>query len=147
MKKNSQAESVLSAWITLSGIIKNSRITRGLMYNEAIVMNILYSRFCEDGEGIVPIKEIIQRTRMLKSLVNRTVNSLEKKGFLQRCHLAGDGRMVYVKFAKEKTEDFLKVHTSSISHAQNIIDIIGKEDAKAFVRLVDKIEKAGYNLS
>ncbi len=147
MKNNISAESVLNAWITLSGIIKNSRMTRGLMYNEAIVMNILYSRFCQDGEGVVAVKEIIQKTRMLKSLVNRTINSLEKKGFLKRCRISGDRRMVYVKFAEEKTEEFLKVHSSSISHAQNIIDIIGKEDAKAFVRLVDKIEKAGYNLA
>ena len=146
MKKDVQAESLLWAWVTLSGIVKNSRITKGLQYNEAIIMNVIHRRFLEDGEGIVSVKEITQKTRMLKSLVNRTLNSLIKKGFVLRCEGEGDKRVAYVKCAKEKLETFLKVHRGSIMHAEKIIDIIGEEDAKAFIRIVNKIEKSGYNL-
>ena len=69
-------DGLLRAWVKLSGILKNSRITKGLMYNEATVMLLLYNRYCEDGEGIISVKEIIKETNMLKSLVNRTLNSL-----------------------------------------------------------------------
>ena len=58
MKNNVQAEKLLEAWVTLSGIIKNSRVTKGLQYNEAIVMNVIYNRYTQDGQGIVSIKEI-----------------------------------------------------------------------------------------
>lgn len=141
------AEKLLQSWITLSGIIKNCRITTGLLYNEAIIMNILYTRLCCDGEGIVSVKDITQKTKMLKSLVNRTINSLEKKGFLVRCEMSGDKRIAYVKCAKEKLDAFLEVHSASVVHAQNIIDIIGKEDTEAFIRIVNKIDEAGYSLT
>lgn len=145
MDKNIQAEKILVSWITLSGIIKNSRITKGLQYNEAIVMNVIYNRYTEDGEGLVSIKEITAKTRMLKSLVNRTVNSLIKKGLLQRCESSGDKRVVYVKCVKEKMDIFLKVHGGSVKIANSIIEILGDEDAEAFIRIVEKIEKSGYS--
>ncbi len=147
MQNINQAEKLLQSWVTLSGIIKNSRITKGLQYNEAIVMNVIFKRFTEDGEGVVSIKEITQKTRMLKSLVNRTVNSLIKKGFVNRCESTGDKRLVYVKCEKEKLDTFLKVHNGSLAHAGNIIDIIGDEDTQAFIRIVNKIEKSGYSLA
>ena len=146
MKNNIQAENLLQAWISLCGIIKNSRITKGLLYNEAIVMNILYNEYSKNAEGAVSIKFITQKTKMLKSLVNRTVNSLEKKGFIERCVLPGDKRMGYVRCVREKTGNYLKVHSESLNHAQNIIDIIGEEDAETFIRLVKKIENAEYTV-
>ncbi|MBR2471370.1 MAG: MarR family transcriptional regulator [Clostridia bacterium] len=143
--KEIQAEKLLGAWVTLSGIIKNSRITKGLQYNEAIVMNVIYNRYTEDGEGRVSIKEITAKTRMIKSLVNRTVNSLIKKGFLIRSESEGDKRVVYVKCVQEKVDTFLKVHGGSIKIANSIIEILGDEDTQAFIRIVDKIEKSGYS--
>ena len=141
------SENLIDAWITLLGIVKNCRITKGLQYNEAIVMNILYGRYCEDGQGLVSVKDITQKTRMLKSLVNRTVNSLEKKGFLRRCEGTGDKRIVYVRCAEDKIDTFLKIHNASVSHADKIIDIIGKEDTEAFIRIVEKIKSSGYSLA
>lgn len=81
-------EELLSAWVRLTAILKNGRITQGMQYNEAIVMLHAYKRFEQDGEGLVSFKELLAETKMLKSLLNRTVDSLVKKGFLEKC--AGD---------------------------------------------------------
>lgn len=137
---------MIHSWVKLSGILKNTRITKGLMYNEAIVMLLVYNRYCEDGVGKISIKEITASTKMLKSLVNRTVNALIKKELLERCESDGDKRIVYVRCIEEKLNIFLEVHNASLKLAKNIVDIIGEEDAAAFIRLVDKIEKAGYSL-
>ena len=72
-----KSEELINAWVKLSAIVKNSRITKGLMYNEAIVMLILYERYQKDGKGVSSIREITKETIMLKYLVNRTINSLE----------------------------------------------------------------------
>lgn len=146
MQDNLQAELVLQSWVTLSGILKNNRITKGLQYNEAIVMMLIYNRYKEDGVGLVSIKEITQSTKMLKSLVNRTVNSLEEKELLERCESEGDRRMSYVKCVEDKLDVFLQVHNQSLELAENIIKIVGKEDADAFIRIVKKIEEANYSL-
>ena len=141
-----QASLLLKAWVKLSSILKNSRITKGLMYNEATVMLLLYDRYLQDGMGMVSIREITAETKMLKSLVNRTINALEKKGLLERCEGSGDKRVIYVKCIQEKLPVFLEVHNSSLRLAQGIIGIIGPEDAETFIRIVQKLENSGYHL-
>lgn len=146
MDKQTQAADLLLAWVQLSGILKNSRFTKDLSYNESIIMLHLYGQWQQDGEGLLSMKELVSRTGMLKSLVNRTVNALEEKGLLQRCHQPGDKRILYLRCCHENLEEFLKVHHSSIAIAQSIQEIIGPEDTDAFIRIVDKITASGYQL-
>ncbi len=142
----SREDMLLNAWVKLSGILKNSRITKGLAYNEAIVMLLLYKRYCQDGIGMISIQDIIRETQMLKSLVNRTVNALESKGLLERCRGEKDRRTLSVKCVEDKLDVFLEVHNSSLEVANNILRIIGEEDADNFIRIVEKIESSGYKL-
>ncbi|MBQ5320900.1 MAG: MarR family transcriptional regulator [Oscillospiraceae bacterium] len=137
---------LLNSWVKLSGLIKNNRITKGLMYNEATVMLLLYNRYVEDGIGLTSVKEIIKETGMLKSLLNRTLNSLEKKGLLQKIHGTNDKRKLFVKCVKDKLDVFLEVHNSSLKLAEGIIQVIGKEDAEKFISIVKKLDLAGYRL-
>lgn len=143
MENNLQNE-LISSWVKLSGMIKNNRITTGLKYNEAIVMLNLYDRYLADGEGLTSIKDIINETGMLKSLVNRTLGSLEQKGLIEYSVGTNDRRTKFVKCIKEKLDMFLDVHNSSTNIAQNIIEIIGEEDAEKFIKIVEKLAKSGY---
>lgn len=133
---------LIQAWVQLSGMLKNSRFTKALPYNESIIMLQLY----EAGEQPISIKEITLRTRMLKSQVNRTINSLEAKGLLERCVGDGDRRIGYVRLRKEQLPLFLQVHAESMQIAQNISDIIGPEDTDHFIRIVNKLAQSGYHL-
>lgn len=146
MNTEAQAEKLLHAWVKISSIVKNTRLTKGLQYNESIVMLLIYNRYAEDGIGCISIKEITEETKMLKSLVNRTVNSLEKKGLLTRCSIPGDKRMTYVRCVKEKLGIFLDVHKHSLALSQRVIDIIGTEDTEAFIRLVKKIYDVKFQI-
>ncbi|MBE6788438.1 MAG: MarR family transcriptional regulator [Ruminococcaceae bacterium] len=146
MSQSTTEARLLMAWVKLSGILKNNRITKGLMYNEATVMLILYNRYLEDGEGLTSVKEIVTETGMLKSLANRTISALEEKGLLARCQGIEDKRTVYVKCIKEKLDVFLEVHNSSLDVAKNVIEIIGREDAGRFIKIVEKLENSGYKV-
>ena len=78
-------EQVISAWVRLTGLLKNTRITKGMVYNEAIVMLVAYNRYREDGVGMVSFKEIVSETRMLQShhrcaRRTRTARALRWKG-------------------------------------------------------------------
>lgn len=133
---------LIQAWIQLSGILKNTRFTKELPYNEAIVMLQLY----QANDRPISIRDITASTRMLKSQVNRTINSLEEKGLLSRCAGEGDRRIGYVCCVKERLDVFLQVHASSMEIAKNISQIIGPEDTEAFIRIVDKLAQSGYHL-
>ena len=119
-------ERVITAWVKLTGVLKNTRITQGMIYNEAIVMNLVYEKYREDGVGLTSFKEI----------VNRTIESLVKKGYLERID-GKDKRTTFVKAAN--LDDFLEEHDKTLSLVRGIIETIGAEDAEAFVRLADKI--------
>ena len=131
-------EQLITAWVRLTGIFKNTRITKGMVYNEAIVMLVAYNRYREDGKGLVSFKEIVSETRMLKSLVNRTIDSLVAKGYLTRCE-GKDKRTTFIRIVPENIGGFLEVHAHSLELARNMMQIIGTEDAEAFVRISDKI--------
>ena len=143
MNNNLQNNLIIS-WVKLSGIIKNSRITTGLKYNEAIVMLSIYSRYLKDGEGLTSVQDIIKETGMLKSQVNRTLGELYNQGLVTFEQGIEDRRTKFVKCVKEKLDVFLSVHNSSVKMAENIIDIIGKEDTEAFIRIVEKLSEVGY---
>lgn len=134
-------EQIISAWIRLTGVFKNTRLTHGMIYNEAIVMQLAYQRYCEDGEGLISFKEIVQKTYMLKSLVNRTIDSLVRQGFLLRCD-GKDKRTTFVRPIEENLPAYLEVHSRSLALVHNIVELIGEEDAEAFVRIADKIAAA-----
>lgn len=138
MQENSLEEQLISAWVRLTGILKNTRITKGMVYNEAIVMLVAYNRYREDGEGLVSFKEIVAETRMLKSLVNRTIDSLVQKNYLQRCE-GKDKRTTFVRVVPENLGEYLTVHEQSLALAHSLAEVIGEEDAQAFIRIVNKI--------
>ena len=134
-------EELVTAWVRLTAALKNTRLTQGMNYNEAIVMMIAYHKYRKDGEGLVSFKELVTETKMLKSLVNRTIDSLVAENYLVRQE-GEDRRTTYVKPVPENLEKFLKVHQSSVALARDMIKIIGTEDAEAFVRISENIYNA-----
>ena len=46
-------ENVIASWVRLTGLLKNTRLTKGMIYNEAVVMMIVNRKYEEDGVGTV----------------------------------------------------------------------------------------------
>ena len=136
--KNDLNEDLIRSWIKLTGVLKNTRITQGMIYNEAIVMNIVYDRFLRDGVGLVSFKDIVAETRMLKSLVNRTIESLVKKGFLLRSD-GKDKRTTFVQPVPENIGEYIELHQRTLALVDGIVAEIGEDDARAFVRIAKRI--------
>ena len=135
-------ENVIAAWVRLTGLLKNTRLTKGMIYNEAIVMMIVNRKYEEDGVGSVSFKDIVTETGMLKSLVNRTIDSLVRKGMLVRSDGELDRRTTFVRPVPENLSTYLAVHERTLDIVKRIIALIGKKDAETFVRLADKITAA-----
>lgn len=147
MPNDNLQEKVLSSWIGLNALLKDSRVIKSMTYNEAVVMRIVLARYREDGVGLTPLQQIIRETHMLKSQVNRTVNALCQQGYLQKSKDSRDGRNLLVQPIQERLSEFLAVHRHSLRLAQRVIDIIGEEDAAHFVRICEKLAEAELELS
>ncbi len=117
MENEALLERMLRAWIGVSGLLKSSRITRELTYNEAIVMKLVYDQYKTDGTGRTAVRWIVQETNMRKSL----------------CVL----RPYHVSDLPDRR---------SLELVRQIADVVGPEDAETFVRMYEKLSAAGIRL-
>ncbi len=132
-------EELMQAWVGITYLFKNTRLTKGLTYNESTVVMYIYLK--QKGQDNVPLKYLQEKTQMTKSLLNRTVDSLVKKGIVERTKGTEDGRTVYVHLPQTEPPEFLEVHRNSMELAQNVIKIIGEQDAQTFIRICRKLEE------
>ena len=89
MKKNEQ---VLEAWLQMTTVINNERITSDLPYNESMICRYLYQNQNQD----VTATDLCNYMRMQKSQMNRTLTSMEKKNLITRVRSEQDNRKIYV---------------------------------------------------
>ena len=146
MQDEELEERLLGAWIGIQGMLKSSRITEKLTYNEAIIMKLVYDQYKKDGAGCTAVSRIVAETHMLKSLVNRTITSLCSQGYLRRERDSRDARRLVVYRIADRLPDFLSVHEQYRELARTIIGLIGWEDAQRFIGMYEKLSSSGMQL-
>lgn len=115
-------EELLSAWLRLSNTICNERIVTQLPYNEALVCNILYNQRNEHPDQYLTATDLCEKTRISKSLMNRILNNLEKKGFIFKQRSEEDKRNVYVFFNERYISVYEKGHNEVLEVVDSIVD-------------------------
>lgn len=127
-------EELIRNWIELTAIIKNNRIIKSISYNEAVILNYAYEAFLQE-KGLY-MQEILKKTKMLKSLCNRTLNQLIEKKFLSKSIVKNQ---VVVYFNKDKVEDYIKIHQETFSSLQPVFEVLDTKDQKDFIRISEKL--------
>ena len=89
MKQNEQ---VLEAWLQMTTVINNERITPDLPYNESMICRYLY----QNQDINVTATDLCNYMRMQKSQMNRTLTSMEKKKLITRVRSEDDNRKIYI---------------------------------------------------
>jgi len=128
-------EKVLSAWLKLSTAICNERIVSELPYNESLVCGILHENAVEHPEEKITATDLCEKTNMQKSLMNRTLNSLEEKGLIFRKRSEKDKRQVFVSMNMENAEVYERQHKNILRVVDEIVEKVGKEKAEEIIKL------------
>lgn len=128
-------EKLLSAWLQLSILISNDRVVADMPFKEALVCNILSK---EDGSRLTAT-DLCEKTKTLKSQMNRVLNSMEEKGLICRERSTEDKRQVYVKLNWEQSEAYQKEHSKNLQLVNAIINKLGKEKAKSIIEDLEVI--------
>ncbi len=128
-------EKVLNAWLKLSTAICNERIVSELPYNESLVCGILHENAVEHPEEKITATDLCVKTNMQKSLMNRTLNSLEEKGLIFRKRSEKDKRQVFVSMNMENAEVYERQHKNILRVVDEIVEKVGKEKADEIVQL------------
>jgi len=136
-----KTESVLHAWLKLSTAICNERIVSDMSFNETLICSILYRNQQQNPEKRLTATDLCHETHMLKSLMNRTLHSMEKQGLIWRERSRQDRRQIYVGLNMEQMGVYEQQHKKILAFVDTLLEKIGREQADEIVRLFTLISK------
>ena len=139
-------EALLSAWMDMALNIRGNRLVTGLSFNEIVVCSILY-RSMKEGNEMLTATDLGNRTKLLKSQLNKVLTVMEEKGLIERIRSDKDKRKVYLKLREEKLSVYLKEHEKVMGIVHQVCTTLGEEKVKTLtgllveaVEVVDKID-------
>ena len=118
-------EDLLAAWLNLSSTLWNTRIVSSMTYNEAHVLGILM-RHSEDSDPMTAT-DLIRRTRLLKSQMNKILTTLEKQNYISRIRANADKRLIHIRLDEERKAAYLVEQRNVESILGTLVDQLGEE--------------------
>ena len=128
-------EKVLDAWLGLLTSINTERIVSSMTFNEAILCNIL----SRSKDKVFTATELCNKLKMQKSLMNRTLTSMEDKGWISRIRSTLDKRQVFVKWNEEASALYQKEHEAVLDLIDRILSKIGYDKANEVIQMFSMI--------
>lgn len=138
MKKNMNEE-LLDAWLKLSVAINNEKVVSDMPYNEALICNILYRNQIHDPLKKLTATDLCNATKMQKSQMNRTLNSMEEKSLIMRERSELDKRQVFVSLNMEQNEIYERQHVKILEIIDSLTERLGEEKSKQALQLFTMI--------
>lgn len=120
---------LLDAWLSLTSTLWNTRIVTSMSFNECHVLGILLRR--RDDPQPQTATDLIARTHLLKSQMNKVLTTLEGKGFINRERADHDRRLVYIRLTPEGEAAYMQEHLYIDAVLQKVVDRVGEEKALA----------------
>lgn len=128
-------EELLDAWLRLSLAINNDRVVSDMPFNEALICNILYRNQIQNPAKQLTATDLCNETKIQKSQMNRTLNSMEEKKIIRRERSSQDKRQVFVSLDMEQTEIYEEQHKKVLQIVDTLVDKIGLEKAEQIQKL------------
>lgn len=136
---NAINETLLSAWLRVSTSIINTRVVSELPYNEALVCNVLYENSCKENSQPLTATDLCNKTNMLKSQMNRTLNLLESKGIISRHRSETDKRQVFIMFDMETAGPYQTQHERILQLLDEIVSRLGEDKTNEVIETLNDV--------
>ena len=129
-------EKILSSWLKMILAVDSERVASKLSYNESVICNVLYTNKDEE----MTATELCSITNMQKSLMNRTLNSLELKELVKRVRSTKDKREIVIQLVDSPNSLFMKQHKKTLEYVEKIVSQLG-EKTDEVVNIFEMIAK------
>lgn len=100
---------------------------------EMFILNYL-----AENDGAVP-SEISKLAHVSTARITATINALEEKGLISREFSENDRRMVLLHITEAGRISAKKKYQSALAYSRSLLQELGEEDAREYVRLIKKI--------
>lgn len=132
-------EALLDAWLLLSTTVVNPRLVSELSYNESLVCYILYRHMRANPEQRLTATDLCRETKILKSQMNRILQQLEQKQFIQRQRSTIDKRQIHIQLNWDKAHAYEAQHQKSLQLVDTIIQELGVDRAKEAIQVITAV--------
>lgn len=102
--------------------------------------NLMLAILMEMGGKATP-GELIQYTECTAARLTAIAKSLESKGFVKRIQNSEDKRSTIIEMTSEGISKFMLLQKEAIESILNLIEKLGENDAREFVRLVQRLSE------
>lgn len=130
-------EELLSAWLRLGAVIDNQRLVNDLPFNEAMVCGLLLR--AQEKDSALTASDLCAQTRILKSQMNAILQSLEKKGFLQRRRSQTDLRRVELTLLPDGINCYRESHRQTLALVDQLISAVGQDTIVTLIPLLGQV--------
>lgn len=137
--QNNIYENLLDTWLRTTFIICNRRIVKELSFNEAVVCRLLSE--AKQNNVNITATDLCNRTKMLKSLMNLTLNNLEKKEMIKRVRSKKDKRQYYLVLNEEHVNIYKKQHKQIIELIKEATKELNDTEMQTVINVLGKITK------
>lgn len=135
MKKEDLARELMMAFNKMRKHHAQNHSRAHTKRSEMAILAILESR---RGKGGLMVTEISKLLNLPPSAVTPVVGGLEEKGLVMRQNSSEDRRIVLVAPTTAGSEFFVKKQKFFFEKSLSLVEYLGEEDAKEFIRLLDK---------
>lgn len=131
-------EELLNAWLRLSTAINTDCFVSDMTYNESLICNLLYRNYREGGRKLTAT-DLCEKTNMLKSQMNRTLNEMEEKHLIRRERSTQDKRQVFLSLDMSQIEIYERQHCKILALIDALLDRMGREKGQDILKLFNEI--------
>lgn len=133
MNYDDLADELINLKATIPHVEAEHRLSR-MIKGEVFVLNYIYAK---EGESYP--KDISKSMMVSTARIARILRTLEKKGFITRTVDVSDNRKVVLGLTEEGRR-IVALHRKELKNSvKNMLEKLGEEDAKAYVRIQKKL--------
>lgn len=102
--------------------------------------NLILAMLMDMGGKATP-GELMQNAECTAARLTAIAKSLESKGFVKRIQNSEDKRSTIIEMTSEGISKFMLLQKEAIESILNLIEKLGENDAREFIRLVQRLSE------
>lgn len=131
---------LLESYIRVSMKLWNERAVRYMPYNEALVCHLLsVQQSLHSDAPYLTLMQLCEATGILKSQMNKTLNSLEEQGLIKRERSKSDKRVVYITLSEDNMGIYRDEQKNISMIVNRIIERLGIERSYEAISIFNDI--------
>lgn len=110
--------------------------------SDADIMVLFCVAFCDMNQKVM-VTDISKRLKVTLPAVTHKVNELVKKNYIEKVPSEKDLRVIYIRLTQEGKSYVESIRDDYYRPIEILVNHLGEDDTKTFLRLLDKVSEIG----